>query len=75
MLGDQLNGVAAVSAASAWAAGTTNQITLHLIRWDGKSWQPVPTPGGGYFNGVAAISAADAWAVGSGPEDAFLRSG
>jgi hypothetical protein len=43
VLGDQLNGVVAVSAASAWAPGTTNRITLHLICWDGKSWQPVPT--------------------------------
>jgi len=66
VLGDQLNGVAAVSAANAWAAGTTNRIALHLICWDGKSWQRVPTAGGGYFKGVAAISAANAWAVGAG---------
>ena len=65
-LGYRLNGVAALSAASAWAAGLTNQGRLHVIRWDGRAWRQVPAPGGGDFNGVAAVSAADAWAVGYG---------
>src|SRR5258708_4518572 len=72
VLGYQLNGVASASAATAWAAGTSNQNTLHLIRWDGRTWQRVPTPGGGYFNGVAAISGGDAWAVGAGPGNKAL---
>src|SRR6516164_6292136 len=45
VLGYQLNGVAAVSATSAWAVGTTNRITLHVIRWDGRAWQRVRLPG------------------------------
>ncbi len=72
VLGYQLNGVASASAATAWAAGTSNQNTLHLVRWDGRTWQRVPTPGGGYFNGVAAISGGDAWAVGAGPGNKAL---
>ena len=44
VLGYQLNGVAAVSAASAWAVGTTNRITGHVIRWDG---QPGADPASG----------------------------
>src|SRR5262252_5380164 len=72
VLGYQLNGVAAVSAASAWAVGTTNRITGQVIRWDGEDWQRVPAPGAGYFNGVAAISTADAWAVGAGQGNTAL---
>jgi hypothetical protein len=71
-LGYQLNGVASVSAANAWAAGTSNQVNLHMIRWDGRTWQRVPTPGGGYFDGVAAVSGDDAWAVGAGPGNKAL---
>src|SRR5260370_30403554 len=67
VLGYQLNGVASASAATAWAAGTSNQNTLHLVRWDGRTWPRVPTPGGGYFNGMAAISCSDACAMVAGP--------
>ena len=72
VLGYQLNGVAAVSATSAWVVGTTNRLTPHVIRWDGRAWQRVPVPGAGYLNGVAAISAADAWAVGAGTGNTAL---
>src|SRR5262249_48916645 len=54
------------------AAGTSNRGALHMIRWDGRTWQRVPTPGGGYFIGVAAISARDAWAAGAGPGNKAL---
>ena len=67
VLGYRLNSVAALSDASAWATGLTNQATLHVLRWDGQTWRQVPVRGGGDFNGVAALSAANAWAVGYGP--------
>src|SRR5215468_3655996 len=64
VLGYRLNAVAALSAASAWAVGLSNQGTIHPIRWDGRIWQRVPASGDGDLYGVAVISAADAWAVG-----------
>src|SRR5215469_5645576 len=65
VLGYQLNGVAAISATSAWAAGSTDRITVHMIGWDGRTWRRVPIHGPGYLNGVTVISAVDAWAVGA----------
>src|SRR5262249_45116290 len=72
VLGYRLNAVAALSAASAWAVGLSNQGTIHPIRWDGRSWQRVPAPAGGDLYGVAVLSAADAWAVGYGPSNEAL---
>src|SRR5262249_27867054 len=46
VLGYRLNAVAALSAASAWAVGLSNQGTIHPIRWDGRNWQRVPASGG-----------------------------
>ena len=50
MPGYLLNGVSAVSAASAWAAGMSAEAALHVARWDGQNWQPVPAPGTGDFS-------------------------
>jgi hypothetical protein len=80
VIGGQLNAVAAVSSASAWAAGYTALVNPLTMRWDGRTWTPVLTPigdhlaspSGGYFNGVAAVSAREAWAVGSGAYDKAL---
>jgi hypothetical protein len=67
-----LNGVAAVSARSAWAVGDSTNCVCGpgvslILRWNGTSWKrvPSPTPGGGTtLFGVAAVSARRAWAVG-----------
>ena len=70
----QLNGVAAVSARSAWAAGYTGNHTL-MLHWDGKTWTHVPTPSPGSdpeFLGVAATSADYAWEVGLSGDDHTL---
>jgi hypothetical protein len=81
---DDLRGVAAVSAGSAWAVGCTTCATASgfngplIERWNGTAWKQVPTPGlgapGGMLLGVAATSASRAWAVGgtesgSGPSE------
>jgi hypothetical protein len=68
----QLNGVAALSAASVWAVGSTiagNAVSMH---WGGSTWTQVLTPYGdrpvspaGDFAAVSAVSARDIWAVGS----------
>src|SRR5262249_39193885 len=72
VLGYRLNAVAALSAASAWAVGLSNQGTIHPIRWDGRSWQRVLAPAGGDLYGGAVLSAVDAWAVGYGPSNEAL---
>ena len=67
--------VAATSASSAWAVGSTgpplgagNTLILH---WNGKTWKQVPSPSpspedvGDVLSGVAAVSAGSAWAVGN----------
>jgi hypothetical protein len=72
VLSYQLNGVAALSAASAWAVGTTDSTDPRVVHWNGSTWtervlslslgQPGNLPGG--FQAVAAVSADDIWAVG-----------
>jgi hypothetical protein len=72
-----LNGVAATSAASAWAVGSydngpgTSSKTL-IVRWNGtkRKRRSSPSPNGSFSNtlfGVAATSAANVWAAGTGP--------
>jgi hypothetical protein len=59
--------VAATSATSAWAVGSTGAYTL-IERWNGTAWKQVPSPtptSGGSLNAVAATSGRNAWAVGS----------
>jgi len=75
--GQALNGVAAISAANAWAVGFyastpvgAGNRTL-ILHWNGAAWAQVPSPnpaGGTLSNGlsdVVALSASRAWAVGS----------
>jgi hypothetical protein len=74
-LDDQLAGVTATSAGSAWAVGSTGSGTSSstdgktlILRWNGNAWTTVPNPdlGTAYYNitDVAAASAGSAWAVG-----------
>jgi hypothetical protein len=71
---DVLGGVAAISAASAWAVGYTidpgGRLTHGLmLRWDGTKWAQVTIQANvDVLTSVAAVSANDAWAVGyNGP--------
>jgi hypothetical protein len=65
-----LTGLAATSAASAWAVGdlgtTLGDRTL-ILHWNGTAWKQVPSPSpalGDDLTGVAATSATSAWAAG-----------
>jgi hypothetical protein len=74
--GGTLIGVGTVSAATAWAVGTTGDCGCGngdslILRWNGSAWKqvPSPTPAGGRKAGaalrdVAATSTNNAWAVG-----------
>jgi len=78
---DSLRGVAAISAANAWAVGyisngASNQSLI--LHWNGAAWTRAasPSPGaGGDLAGIAASSPASTWAVGQfgavGGDDAF----
>src|SRR6266567_5066922 len=60
------NGVAVLSARSAWAVGSAGSKTL-IVRWKGTAWKRVPSPNPApenFLSGVAATSAGSAWAVG-----------
>jgi hypothetical protein len=65
-----LNGVAAVSATNAWAAGRVFTTVEHglIEHWNGTAWsvatRPANEPAGGELHAVSASSAADVWAVG-----------
>jgi hypothetical protein len=74
--GYDLHGVAAVSARTAWAVGTTgagdSPTKAQISRFNGGLWKPARTPSPGAkrklfdsLAGLAATSARDAWAVGS----------
>jgi hypothetical protein len=70
-----LAGAAAIGPGGAWAVGHVDDLdslasqTL-AYRWDGSSWQRVPTPNpagaqlGNHLNAVVSLSADAAWAVG-----------
>jgi len=72
--GNGLAGVAATSAANAWAVGCTDGCpvggTPVIERWNGTAWKQVapPTTPFSLYNltAVAAISTTNAWAVGGG---------
>jgi hypothetical protein len=62
--GGPLNGVSALGAKDVWAVGQGD-----AARWDGSSWQAVPTPKarlGSYeaLSAVAAVAPTDVWGVG-----------
>ena len=65
-----LSGVAATSAANAWAVGAKGSFSSPkalIVHWNGTAWAQVPSPappGGGELSSVAATSASSAWAVG-----------
>src|SRR5262249_19259213 len=69
---NDLFGVAAASATSAWAvgfySGSTGANRTLIERWNGKTWKQVPSPNPGAsvrrLTSVAATSATNAWAVG-----------
>lgn len=70
---NDLSGVAATSATSAWAvgfySGRTGANRTLIQRWNGKTWKQVPSPNpgssGSGLSAVAATSAANAWALGA----------
>jgi hypothetical protein len=65
---DQLQGIAAISAANVWAVGGDNTGKPVILHWDGGAWRQVPgavPPGNpAELHGVSAASASDVWAVG-----------
>ena len=72
-LTNTLNGVAATSASSAWAAGqytnnTTGVDDTLILHWNGTAWTQVSSPNAGslgnVLSGVTATSASNAWAAG-----------
>jgi hypothetical protein len=71
--GDQLNGVAAISATDIWAAGSyqnSNYIDYTLVEhWNGTSWKIVTSPNvtgqSNILSSIASISSKAVWAVGS----------
>jgi hypothetical protein len=75
--GNALRGVAATSAANAWAVGCTDGCPVFggnpvIARWNGTAWKQVAAPTTPYsvygLGAVAAISSTSAWAVGgNGP--------
>lgn len=71
---NRLQGVAAVSPSSAWAAGfygTPTRSRTLIVHWDGTAWvkQASPNPAGfsagSQLSAVAATSSTDAWVVGA----------
>lgn len=66
--GNQLRGIAAISANNIWAVGISNDQTL-IEHWNGTRWSIIASPNGSQFGsrlfGVAARSASDIWAVGN----------
>jgi hypothetical protein len=67
---NSLSGVAAPRANRAWAVGWSasadGRATTLILRWNGKAWKRVPSPGpGSNLWGIAVIAADDAWAVGA----------
>jgi hypothetical protein len=75
---NELSGVMALSARSAWAVGSGGRTRLGvpktlILRWNGKSWKRAPSPNDGSNGGavvsVDALSAGNAWAVGNNFND------
>jgi hypothetical protein len=66
----ELLGVAARTAADAWAVGVTDPAAADSIplieHFDGSGWSVTPSPGlaGGVLDGVAVVGPDDVWAVG-----------
>lgn len=65
-------GMAAVDQSDAWAVGATDagsgaNASYHpfIMRWDGRGWAHIPSPGAGFLRGVSASGPTDAWAVGA----------
>jgi hypothetical protein len=71
MIGQYLNGIAAVAGNDVWAAGytaTASETQTLIEHWDGNIWSVVPSPSPGFqdaLNGIAAVSSNDIWAVGT----------
>ena len=63
--GNELSGLAVVSATDIWAVGYSTAATRELLslHWNGVNWTPGPI-WHGQFMGVVAGSSSDVWAVG-----------
>ena len=53
-----LDGIASVSAAQAWAVGSTPGGATATAEWNGSAWNLVPSPNPGSVDGLGAVSAA-----------------
>jgi hypothetical protein len=66
--GDDLLGVTAPSASSAWAVGVSDSTASYplVLHWDGKTWAQASSPSlkGSYLGGVTVPSTSSGWAVG-----------
>ena len=79
--GEELSGVASLSAADAWAVGDySDAVALRdqalAEHWDGQAWHVVPTPdlgGATSLADVAMVSPNDVWAVGAGPTGGLVE--
>jgi hypothetical protein len=75
--GGRLDGVTAIDADDAWAAGFTDTQPFRTLleHWDGTAWRRVhsPSPGqkhyGSALYAIDAVSSTDVWAVGSHAAD------
>jgi hypothetical protein len=72
----RLASVSAQSSSDVWAEGSCrgkcrDGHTL-ILRWDGRAWSRVASPGVALSSAISPVSAADAWAVGSSAGNTVL---
>lgn len=72
-----LNGLAAISANEAWAAGIKLHAQGYMLRWNGHRWRPVALPVSGFIPlSLQASSATNVWLFGDiGGSAAFRWDG
>src|SRR5262249_46752333 len=72
----ELNDVAAIAPADAWAVGDVQSSEPLIEHWDGRRWSRMAVPGiHGNLAGVSAASARDVWAVGGAASAAVFWAG
>jgi hypothetical protein len=70
--GAALNAVTVEPDGTAWAAGAAGANPL-IVRWTGKAWAPMASPGvTGAINGLGFAAAGDGWAVGASGKDTLV---
>ncbi|HEX8220567.1 MAG TPA: S-layer homology domain-containing protein [Chloroflexia bacterium] len=72
-----LEDVDMLSVSDGWAVGSQGN-SVHIERWNGSSWNPMPPPAGllpySTLHGVSVLSSNDAWAVGSQGSDSYASA-